>query len=610
MAAERLGYPVIGFSGSNFDSSPKTLKATLSRLEEKIGSDNPELTFIADGGIAVNPHVMGGYRSTAKLLDGWGYTTSILDWGQLDEKGDNDIDEISSEVLESAIAIPASDFLKSEEDDFSKGEEWEEPPQDEYKAYQEQLEQEEKIEEAQRERDREQWREQFYIADKNSWRRLKQFTPDIRINKRFLSPDDFPQQEGLIVAIKSGLGSGKSSAMGDVIKALPDDEGCIALGSRNNLLIQTSNKWGFDHLKTLESQGIGIYHYISDTTSRIACCFDSVIKFNPQDFDSRNIILDETTAGVLHLLTSETDVSRHLQEICDLFEEALKRAKRIFCLDGMLNDSTIAYLHKLAPDKSVIKIQNDFETPMELHHYEGTREIRENEPYLKKRDRAPLVDLMAWSECPFVVSDSQLFCAATEKLLTQELGPNGIRIDRTTAAEEHVKAFMRDPDSYIRENNLQWVIGSPSMENGVDVSIRDYFSDCFFFGFGALKTDAMHEILFRLRDPNVARWFWVNEFDTKNEQLRSPFFKQNLKNHEQFLLLDLQNAFESGQDVIELFREFCQMRQENPHSDMWSKLVAIYDHERRKLRECLIESLESKGHKITTFSEWDEVQLK
>jgi hypothetical protein len=183
IAAERLGYPVIGFSGSHFDTSPLTLKIVLQKIQEKLwiiqqGSksnrklenkssvsnglvketeisiskelppktstlvgelagtniQNGEQTLtvastndsglksgtslflIPDGGMSANPNVFKGFQKTAKLLNGWGYTnTSILDWGQLNEKGDNDIDEISSEVLESAIAIPASEFFKSDE---------------------------------------------------------------------------------------------------------------------------------------------------------------------------------------------------------------------------------------------------------------------------------------------------------------------------------------------------------------------------------------------------------------------------------------------------------------------------------------------------------------
>jgi hypothetical protein len=603
IASLRLGIPFIGAAGANFTSSPTALTNALTALTAK------KIIIYPDAGAAINPHIHQQLINTANFLSERGYDVMFAWWGQI-EKSNGDIDEISPETLESAIVlISPNEFVRKALPDEPPIEEWEEPPQDEYQAYTQQLEEEEKVAEAQKERDREQWRENYPIAAKNSYKRLKRYTPDIRINKPFINSDDFPQEDNVIVGIKSGLGTNKSGAVADLFQALPDDQGALAPNHRNNLGIQSANRWGFDHLQTKKAQGEPIQSLISDTTSRIICCFDSLIKFRPEDFDDRYLVLDEGSGSTLHLLTSNTAVAGYLEETLELFKEAVKRAKRVIVLDGMLTDSVIAYISKLAPEKKVIKIQNDFENPIKLHHFVGTQDIRENEPIIKPRDRAPLVDRVSYSECPVVVSDSQLFCASMAKMLSKELG-EGLQIDSTTMGEPWAKEFMSDPDAYIRKHKPKWLVLSPSCESGVNIALRDYFTELFGFFFGAILCDAMHQMLFRVRDESLHRFFWCNEFDTKSEQLRSPFPKQNLKNHEQFLLLDIQNAFENGEDPTELFREFCQMRQDNPHSDMWSKLEAIHNYEKRNLRTSLVESLESKGHKIMSFTEPDTALLK
>ncbi|PNW47901.1 UNVERIFIED_CONTAM: hypothetical protein BEN50_11555, partial [Euhalothece sp. KZN 001] len=101
----------IGASGGNFTNSPEQLK----RILKAVAKDG-KVYFCPDAGFNLNPQVQRRDRATVKLIQSLGYEVYILDWGQLKDKDTiGDIDEISSEVLESAIAIPASEFLKSPE---------------------------------------------------------------------------------------------------------------------------------------------------------------------------------------------------------------------------------------------------------------------------------------------------------------------------------------------------------------------------------------------------------------------------------------------------------------------------------------------------------------
>lgn len=92
LAAERLGYPVIGFAGTSFFThSPETLQATLDKL------GRAEAVLIPDAGGILNHHVLTPYDELLSLAASWDYNLSIAWWHQI-EKSNGDIDEISDAI--------------------------------------------------------------------------------------------------------------------------------------------------------------------------------------------------------------------------------------------------------------------------------------------------------------------------------------------------------------------------------------------------------------------------------------------------------------------------------------------------------------------------------
>lgn len=87
-AANRLNFPVIGFSGYQFLQSPELLK-------EAIAAINPdaELVLIPDGGAVENRHISVSHRETIEKLDN---PITVAWWGQF-SKADGDIDEIDGD---------------------------------------------------------------------------------------------------------------------------------------------------------------------------------------------------------------------------------------------------------------------------------------------------------------------------------------------------------------------------------------------------------------------------------------------------------------------------------------------------------------------------------
>jgi predicted XRE-type DNA-binding protein len=96
IAAQKLAQIFIGAAGGHFP--PKQLKASLETISKE-AQTKAIVTLYPDAGAVTNPHVIGQYQRTIKLITSWGYNSQIAWWGQID-KSHPDIDELTSTEVE------------------------------------------------------------------------------------------------------------------------------------------------------------------------------------------------------------------------------------------------------------------------------------------------------------------------------------------------------------------------------------------------------------------------------------------------------------------------------------------------------------------------------
>lgn len=547
IASQRLGYPVIGAAGGQFGSSPDTLKYTLEVLSEELNTTIVD--FYPDSGAIEgkdgkpNEHVLRQYQKTFKLLSDWGYTIRIGWWGQI-TKDQPDIDELDD--LSAIAFITPDEFLAMA---FERGYV---PPKelDDYKA-----------------------------RDKAQWRKLKKFTPTHTISSRYF--DWEVPKANTLTAIRSGLGTGKTEYIRRLIKSpVMKNDPFIALGAINSLLLQTAERWGFYHLR--EHDGTKM---IRDPHRRLCSCIDSIIKFLASDFDDVNLILDELSAIIEALLSRNTAIARWRDLAKHLFKEALRRAKRIICLDGNLKDWEVDFLVQLAdrPDLEVLKIENQYRgSGFKVKFYEGKR--------------SETKDLMFRHTTPFAsCSDSQIELEALDGMF----GFSGIRVDGKTAPD--MGDFFKDPSGVIENQQPKYLSYSPSVQNGLDISIRDYFTDQYCHFFGVISVDQQMQMLARIRDEKCIRHVWCSSKpNPSNEISRSPHPEKISATWDKYLRADMEAVIE-GRDNEEALRElFNELREQ--HKDEFyqaeCKLQAIRNYEQKYPQECLLEALQSAGHDV------------
>lgn len=548
VAGYALNIAISGAAGGHFSGSFEQVA--------KIVADYEEIIITPDAGDVLNPQVMQRWKKQISFLERFKKPIKILWWGQV-EKSDNDLDEIDSVTFSNAKRLTPEEF-------------WEIAR-----------------------------KQQIIKQHWSQWRNYKKFTPQIKIEQEFIEYG-LPQSN-TITFIKSGLGTGKTT---ETIKHLLQlqESGIIGLGYRNTLLLQFNEKAkdiGFYHLqsdKNLEEFSL------DDLMVKVTNCIDSLPYYKPEQFDGKIIIIDEVISVIKHLLFSPT--IKNFSKIKELFTEMVKRADRIICLDGFMQDWAVDFFRELCPAKEIVTIENTFKgNKPQVHLLEGTIDVKEK---VRVNDKTPWVKKALNSDCPALATDSQIFGESMENLF-KEQGREGIRIDSKTVSEPSVKDFFTNPAEEIVKTQPEYMNYSPSAESGLDVSVENYFSELYAFFFGNLDVDSSIQQVGRVRDVNVARFIWAKKFIAAEDSARRPSNVESIQaDRARSLLAELNSVIE---DTPNLTKEQISSRiqqiyqdSQDPFTKAADIIRAIRNHEFANYRECLKEQLIEAGYPVESVT--------
>ncbi|MEG4590002.1 DUF3854 domain-containing protein [Microcoleus sp. MOSTC5] len=414
------------------------------------------------------------------------------------------------------------------------------------------------------------------------WLRLRGFTPDRTINSKYF---DAPAPEsGTVTAIKSGLGTGKTEWVKNEVAT--DPRGLqINLGYRNSLLLQQCEKWGSNHWD--EHQG---YLFTKDPDGRLSLCVDSLLKLPIEMFENSvnhirgmTVIFDESVSAIKHALTSSTLFGKRL-EILERLGIICKLADRVILLDGNQSDIVVDYIAKVSGKRS-IKIQNDFtgDTPPIFFVNAG------------KKSKKWLSAEILKSPCPAVATDSLRDAEALALRLGESHGP-GLLLTSKTVTEPWAEELKKTPDAYIQKHKPAWIIFSPTFESGIDISIRDYFSDVFCWFVGVLGVDEFTQMSRRVRHP---------------ERIVVLCPERGLRSRSSGGLFEadiIKSFFDAGHDELTLllndealFQKYLddyRAQLDTPHTRLLAKFLVKAELERLNLREYLLKAFELGGYSV------------
>ncbi|MBD2667379.1 plasmid replication protein, CyRepA1 family [Richelia sinica] len=563
VAAIKHNIPVIG-NGRYMQSSPNHAAKYLPVLREKT---NNQIVLCPDAGDIINDRVWQKWLSEYEFYVNNGFEVSFAWWGQ-DSKEHNDIDEIEnlnnvSYLTLEQIKLVALNYEKTKQ-------------------------------------------EQINDINFKNWLKSRYFKAIRKVHQeQFQFPEDTPKHNA-IIAVKSGLGTGKTAAMlGEIQKILAlKGLGSDVIGYRNNLLFQTGKRGTKKFIKISHINEDGV---VTDSQEiSLMCCINSAHKLSGM-FKGRDIYFDEIESVIKHLIDGGTFSNSEQKRAMNIFEEAVREANRVFLLDGNLTTATVNFIHSFAPDKELFTIENTKKiAPHNIFFVDGGEVDENGEFKLKPRSKSHLITHLSSSDTiPFIATDSKKFAHELQEYLIRA-GKVGIVISADTVHEKYAKEFLEDPNLYIRNIKPQFVIITPSCESGVSITEK-YFTAKYTFFCGVLGTSSQHQMMFRLRDNTINHYVYCPESSLiRDNSIPMGYTQKAIQN----ALLDritlsslmcIENAsFTEAKDII--INALEQMK-----NDKWfdysCKLWGLANFERQNLRRCLADSLIKAGHNVA-FDKW------
>jgi hypothetical protein len=339
-----------------------------------------------------------------------------------------------------------------------------------------------------------------------------QFAPNRPIERDTVGdylPGDIKVQPGFTTAIVADTGSGKTHQIRDFI------DNCKALGiialvftPTNKLGEQAAYNFGIPHRNSVGEDGrpMEIGDVLAEARRRggLVCCPDSIdwARSLIKNLPSYVVVCDEA-AKVLEHLSSGTTIKDRYSEINENFAELIKNAQSLILAEAKLSEedllayeamsgkSTLVYRHRRETAKKQVKI------------YTGAPGAT------FAALLSEVVERLSAGERVVIPTDSQRMAIKIEMFL-QELVPHlrGIRNDAQTSYIPDVKELTRNPNKFLADRQLDYLIYSPVCKAGWDLKgfddeiegiRREYHFDAVCAFFCVLPTSDQVQMIARYR---------------------------------------------------------------------------------------------------------------
>jgi hypothetical protein len=212
--------------------------------------------------------------------------------------------------------------------------------------------------------------------------------------------------------------------------------------------------------------------------------------------ENTTIVLDEIESIRRHILTGGTISASRRPSILQKFARLLSTCSRIILLDGHLTDATVSWIASLAPGKMITKYQNDFKAALPpVTVYKGGAPLK---PWQVEAFK----DLILKAERPAAFCDSKDDAIALFKQLEKIHGEGkGLLLTADNVAEDLQGEFMDNPDESIQKHQWSFIVATPLLQDGVDISIPDCFSEVFGIFGGVVSVNSVCQMVRRVRHP-------------------------------------------------------------------------------------------------------------
>jgi hypothetical protein len=429
----------------------------------------------------------------------------------------------------------------------------------------------------------------------NSWNRLT-YTPQVKLDLAYLPDIEIPPSAKLI-GIKSAKGTGKTHWLGKIVQqARLDNQKVLVIGHRVQLVRALCQRFGLPYISEIKNG-------LADRTLGYGLCIDSLhgnsqAQFNAADWSNCTVIIDEVEQVLWHGLNSSTCKDNRvaiLKSLKNLTQNVLTGEGRVLIADADLSDIGIDYIRDLsgiAIEPYIIhnEWQSDSQAAWEIYNYNDTtpkKLVKDLEKHIKQGGK-PLVCLSAQK------LNSQWSTQTLEAYLQKKFPQAKIlRIDSESLADPEHPAY--DCITKLDRVLVNWdiVLASPSIETGISIEVKDYFSSVWAIAQGIQSENAVRQTLARLR-ANVPRYLWCaaysfNKIGNGSTSIPSLITSGHRLTQVNIRLLQ-QSDLASLDDIDTGFQAESLL--------CWAKMAVRYNASTINYRESILTALRDEGHQI------------
>ena len=418
---------------------------------------------------------------------------------------------------------------------------------------------------------------------------------------------------GSILAISSAMETGKTVSIGQVkdgfFQRHPD--GLFELqGYRNGLGQQTAGKWQMDHISDLEASAPGVSQLLIDDAGSLAYCLDSLHRRVPAIHDAIAdgrkvcVVLDEADAVLKHILGGGT-LGKRQAEIwelwCSLLAAVIAGGGYIIMAEANLSQIAVDAIAEISGGK-VEAVENTYQphAGRKVFDYSALSAKGKHADQLLAKACLTQARRFTTDGPVFLATDSQGFAEKTNVALAAG-GYKVLRVDGDTIDNPEVRAFLENPDGYIKEHQPDAVIVTTTAESGVSIS-GGYFENVMLYG-SHLEDRALGQLAGRVRGKAPLHLFVKRRVNNFNDDPDSFSIEGIQKEWEQ-------NAFDSATaaDLLQHFdaelTKAASERTQEASSARFHQLKATYQARanisRFSLHYGVISILEAMGCDIST----------
>ncbi len=416
-----------------------------------------------------------------------------------------------------------------------------------------------------------------------------------------------------IIGFKGAKGTGKTQAIIEQVQnAQARGRRVFALTHRIQLALQLCHRFQINHLEDIREKNSPLGKILG-----YGLCVDSLrpsskAQFSPNEFEDALVIIDEADQVIEHLLLGGTlKESNRRPEVLLTFQKAMEICLaspegQVILLSADLSPREIDFIASFGINPTIYCLENLYnpvqENPRELKVYQSPEELMLAIRDEIARDERPAIFLGAQKE-QYKYSTTTL-----EKQLNSEFSERRfLRIDSNSVADPTHRAYgVMSGDLNSVLSKFDGFLGSPTVETGISIDIKNYFSGVYSLFNGVQSINGACQSLERVRD-HIDRHIYVS----KTSSLKIGNGSTNAKE-----LIESQTKLHS---LEESFTDICAAegfatRQGNLLNpifiETWAAIAAQRNLEALHYADVLLEKLADYGYEVVYVNNTPEEKEK